>query len=290
MRPAVAVDGARRRRDAGAGDGDPRRPVRGLGAVERRGDRGRVGDVGGAVEAVDLARHRAPRSASRSRIATRAPRRASARAVAAPRPEAPPLTTAGVSGPGRIRRAPGRRRCPRRRRCRWRRCRWLRSWRSSACSSVTRMRAPEAPIGWPSAQAPPWTFSRSCGAPVSAMKAIGTTAKASLTSQRSTSPTLQPRRCHELPRRRHRGGREAGRLLGVAGVAEDAGADRQARGRGRRPRASARARRRRRRSRRSWRRSPCRPCGTRASGSGSSPAGRSSAARPRRPRRRRCGS
>src|SRR3954469_4113619 len=29
--------------------------------------------------------------------------------------------------------------------------------------SVTRMRAPEAPIGWPSAQAPPCTFTFSCG-------------------------------------------------------------------------------------------------------------------------------
>ena len=33
----------------------------------------------------------------------------------------------------------------------------------SAPSSVTTMRAPEAPIGWPSAQAPPWTLTLSCG-------------------------------------------------------------------------------------------------------------------------------
>ena len=35
--------------------------------------------------------------------------------------------------------------------------------RLSAASSVTRMRAPEAPIGWPSAQAPPLTLTLSCG-------------------------------------------------------------------------------------------------------------------------------
>ena len=69
------------------------------------------------------------------------------------------------------------------------------SCRSSACSSVTRIRAPDAPIGCPRAQAPPCTFIRSCGTPVSAMNAIGTTAKASFTSQRSTSATPQPSRC-----------------------------------------------------------------------------------------------
>src|SRR6202012_6124150 len=34
---------------------------------------------------------------------------------------------------------------------------------SSADRSVAMTRAPEAPIGWPSAQAPPLTFSFSCG-------------------------------------------------------------------------------------------------------------------------------
>src|SRR5262245_1827806 len=52
----------------------------------------------------------------------------------------------------------------------------------SAPMSVTRMRAPEAPIGWPSAQAPPWTFTFSCGRPCSRIAAMVTTAKASLIS------------------------------------------------------------------------------------------------------------
>jgi hypothetical protein len=54
------------------------------------------------------------------------------------------------------------------------------------------MRAPDAPIGCPSAQAPPLTLTMSCDSFNSAISAIGTTAKASLTSQRSTSPTFQP--------------------------------------------------------------------------------------------------
>src|SRR5204863_6661170 len=37
--------------------------------------------------------------------------------------------------------------------------------RSRACRSVTRTRAPLAPIGWPSAIAPPWTFTRSVEIP-----------------------------------------------------------------------------------------------------------------------------
>src|SRR5258706_4556030 len=52
----------------------------------------------------------------------------------------------------------------------------------SAPISVTRMRAPEAPIGWPSAQAPPCTFIFSCGRPCSFIAAIATTANASLIS------------------------------------------------------------------------------------------------------------
>src|SRR5712691_12392670 len=52
----------------------------------------------------------------------------------------------------------------------------------SAPIRVTRMRAPEAPIGCPSAQAPPWILTRSCGKPCSLIAAIVTTAKASLIS------------------------------------------------------------------------------------------------------------
>ncbi len=52
----------------------------------------------------------------------------------------------------------------------------------SAPIRVTRMRAPEAPIGWPSAQAPPWMFTFSAGSFRSCMAAMVTTAKASLIS------------------------------------------------------------------------------------------------------------
>jgi hypothetical protein len=48
------------------------------------------------------------------------------------------------------------------------------------------------PMGWPSAQAPPLMLSFSRGMARSRAAAIGTTAKASLISNRSTSPTLQP--------------------------------------------------------------------------------------------------
>ena len=46
---------------------------------------------------------------------------------------------------------------------------------------------PEAPMGWPSATAPPRTLSFSCGIASSFMAAIATAANASLTSKRSTS-------------------------------------------------------------------------------------------------------
>src|SRR3954466_1695800 len=65
--------------------------------------------------------------------------------------------------------------------------------------SVTRMRAPEAPIGWPSAQAPPCTFTLSCGRPCSFIAAIVTTANASLISKRSTFFAVQPVRSSSLP-------------------------------------------------------------------------------------------
>ena len=62
----------------------------------------------------------------------------------------------------------------------------------SAPISVTRMRAPEAPIGWPSAQAPPFTLTLSCGSFISCIAAMVTTAKASLISHRSTWSVVQP--------------------------------------------------------------------------------------------------
>ena len=54
------------------------------------------------------------------------------------------------------------------------------------------MRAPLQPIGWPSAQAPPLTLTMLWEIPSSFIAAIGTTAKASLISHRSTSMTCQP--------------------------------------------------------------------------------------------------
>ena len=54
-----------------------------------------------------------------------------------------------------------------------------------------------APIGWPSAQAPPCTLSLSCSIPRSRIAAIGTTANASFTSKRPTSSLLSLR--HQLP-------------------------------------------------------------------------------------------
>src|SRR5688572_3980169 len=68
----------------------------------------------------------------------------------------------------------------------------LRPYLRSAPMSVTRMRAPDAPIGCPSAQAPPCTFTLSCGKPCSFIAARVTTAKASLISYRSTWLALQP--------------------------------------------------------------------------------------------------
>ena len=49
------------------------------------------------------------------------------------------------------------------------------------------MRAPEAPIGWPSAIAPPWILTFSASMPVSFSTAMDWTAKASFNSKRSTA-------------------------------------------------------------------------------------------------------
>src|SRR5580765_301027 len=62
----------------------------------------------------------------------------------------------------------------------------------SAPMRVTRIRAPEAPIGCPSAHAPPWMLTLSCGRPCSFIAAMVTTANASLISYRSTFDALQP--------------------------------------------------------------------------------------------------
>ena len=80
----------------------------------------------------------------------------------------------------------------RRRRCTGSRRRACTPFCLSALISVTRMRVPLAPIGWPSAVAPPWTLILSCGMPRSFIANMATQAKASLTSHRSTSSTFQP--------------------------------------------------------------------------------------------------
>src|SRR6267142_1858930 len=63
--------------------------------------------------------------------------------------------------------------------------------RSSSCSAVARSIAPVAPRGWPSAMAPPLTFTFSSGMPSSWATTSGTGAKASLISKRSMPLTLR---------------------------------------------------------------------------------------------------
>ncbi len=75
------------------------------------------------------------------------------------------------------------------------------------------MRAPEAPIGWPSAHAPPCTLTFSCGSLNSFIAAIVTAANASLISHRSTSLGLPADFFQQLVDRADRRGREPfGRL------------------------------------------------------------------------------
>ena len=92
-----------------------------------------------------------------------------------------------------------------------------------ALSSVTSIRAPLAPIGWPRATAPPCTFTFSCGMPSSFMAAMGTTEKASLISNRSTSATFSEQLVQQLGDGADGGQREPLRLARVGGVAEDPG-------------------------------------------------------------------
>src|SRR3989304_4126928 len=61
-----------------------------------------------------------------------------------------------------------------------------------SCSSVTRMRVPLAPIGWPSAIAPPFTFTRSQSQPSSRPTASDCAANASFASIRSISASDRP--------------------------------------------------------------------------------------------------
>ncbi len=64
-----------------------------------------------------------------------------------------------------------------------------------AWRSVAQMRAPEQPSGWPRAMAPPFTFtfsSMTSRRPRSFRTGSDCAAKASLSSQRSTSPAFMP--------------------------------------------------------------------------------------------------
>ena len=66
--------------------------------------------------------------------------------------------------------------------------------RRSSSAKVSASRAPDAPIGWPSAIAPPLTLTRSHGTPSSRAECTATDAKASLISIRSSEPTSSPAR------------------------------------------------------------------------------------------------
>ena len=61
------------------------------------------------------------------------------------------------------------------------------------------MRVPDMPTGWPRAMAPPLTLTISSVMPRSAIEATPTAAKASLSSNRSTSPTDRPARSSAWP-------------------------------------------------------------------------------------------
>ncbi len=63
---------------------------------------------------------------------------------------------------------------------------------ASRTASVVSTRAPDAPIGWPMAMAPPLTFTLAVSQPISLFTAQAWAAKASLASMRSRSETSQP--------------------------------------------------------------------------------------------------
>ena len=85
------------------------------------------------------------------------------------------------------------------------------------------MRAPEAPIGWPSATAPPCTLTFFGSSPSSWLLAMATTANASLISQRSIVVASQLRLAERaLDGDRRRGGEPLGRLRAPAPCATNA--------------------------------------------------------------------
>ena len=68
---------------------------------------------------------------------------------------------------------------------------YLPSRRSNSCSAVVINLAPVLPVGWPSAMAPPFTFTFSGSAPRSFCQARTTEAKASFTSKISISSMVR---------------------------------------------------------------------------------------------------
>ena len=103
-----------------------------------------------------------------------------------------------------------------------------------------------APIGWPSAIAPPLTFSRARIDRQSRSTASTCGANASFSSTRSKSSIGQPGPREELPHRRHRADAHDARIDAGRRPADDARERRQAAARGFVRAASARPRRRRR--------------------------------------------
>ena len=135
----------------------------------------------------------------------------------------------------------------------------------SAPISVTRMRAPEAPIGWPSAQAPPWTLTLSCGRPMFAHRRHGDDGEGLVDLEQIDLARAPADLVGELPDRADRRGGEPAGLLRMGAMADD--------GRQRREAELLRLgaahhhqrRARRRRSSWNWPPSPCRLRGTRVS-------------------------
>ena len=85
------------------------------------------------------------------------------------------------------------------------------------------MRAPDAPIGCPSATAPPLTLTRSSSMPSMRIEFSVTEANASLISQRSMSPGCRPAFSSAFLRRAARVSCEVGEVVGALGVGDDLG-------------------------------------------------------------------
>ncbi len=92
-----------------------------------------------------------------------------------------------------------------------------------SCSSVTKTRAPEAPIGWPRAMAPPLTLTLEVSQARSLLTAQAWAAKASLASTRSRSEAFQPAFFSASAAGRDRPGAHDRRIDAGGGPGNDAG-------------------------------------------------------------------